>query len=183
MIVDINIPFNQGTPTIEILKPSYGSIKVGNNVNVVRNLTPFTEVFETNKLVIYNQEGTTLRGTYYGTTDGITTNASNPLRLPVIKTTFIFNTDDSLDDIKNDNLQEQMLNHKITFDLILDNSIYSFYEWKLGMPIDVWYNGQYFQTDYTGYSMIKNENENLGSVQITCGKVRNKLTEILNGYK
>ena len=179
IITDISVPF-RGTPTIRIAKSSASSVKVGNNVLQVRNMTPFTEVFETNKLVIYNKEGTTLRGTYYTTPQGITTNANSPLRLPVTKTVFIFDTDTPLNDIKAANLQEQIYNHRITFDLLLNNGLYDFYAWELGMPIEILYNGAYYSTIFTGYSMAKDMNVDVAAVSITCGRVRNTLTERLN---
>lgn len=179
IITDISVPF-RGTPTIRIAKSSASSVKVGNNVLQVRNMTPFTEVFEANKLVIYNKEGTTLRGTYYTTPQGITTNANSPLRLPVTKTVFIFDTDTPLNDIKAANLQEQIYNHRITFDLLLNNGLYDFYAWELGMPLEIWYNGAYYSTIFTGYSMAKDMNVDVAAVSITCGRVRNTLTERLN---
>lgn len=181
VITDIKVPFN-GSPTIELKQATHPSIKVGNNALPVQNMTPLTEVFETNKLVIYDKEGTTLRGTYYTTTQGITTNAADPLRLPVTKTKFIFNTDDPLDDIKQENLQEEIFNHKINFDLLLNNGLYDFYDWELGMPLEIWYNGEYYSTIFTKYSMTKDMNIDVTTVSITCGKVRNTLTEKINSY-
>ncbi len=181
VITDIKVPFN-GTPTIELKQATHSSIKVGNNALPIQNMTPLTEVFETNKLVIYDKEGTTLRGTFYTTSQGITTNANDPLRLPVTKTKFIFNTDDAVNDIKQENLQEEIYNHKITFDLLLNNGLYDFFDWELGMPIEVWYNGEYFNTIFTKYSMSKDMNVDVTSVSITCGKVRNTLTEKINSY-
>lgn len=181
VITDIKVPFN-GSPTIELKQATHPSIKVGNNALPIQNMTPLTEVFETNKLVIYDKEGTTLRGTYYTTTQGITTNAADPLRLPVTKTKFIFNTDDALDDIKQENLQEEIYNHKINFDLLLNNGLYDFYDWELGMPLEIWYNGEYYSTIFTKYSMVKDMNVDVTTVSITCGKVRNTLTEKINSY-
>lgn len=180
VITDIAIPFGAVTPTITLKQATHASIKVGNNVLPIRNMTPLTEVFETNKLVIYNAEGDTLRGTFYTTPQGITTNANNPLRLPVTKTKFIFDTDTALDDIKTANLQEEIYNHKITFDLLLNNGLYDFYDWELGMPIEIWYNGAYYSTLFTKYTMNKDLNIDVAAVSITCGKVRNTLTERLN---
>lgn len=180
IITDIQIPFGSGTPTIQLKQATHPSIKIGNNVLPVRNMTPLTEVFETNKLVIYDREGANIRQTYYTTSSGITTNASSPLRLPVTKTKFVFNTDDDLDDIKRENLQEEIYNHKIDFELILKNGLYDFYDWELGMPLEIWFNGAYYSTIFTKYSMEKALNVDVSTVKITCGKVRNSLTERLN---
>lgn len=179
VITDIQIPFN-GSPTITLKQATHTSIKVGNNVLPVQNMTPLTEIFETNKLEIWDKDGTTLRGTYYTTSQGVTSNANDPLRLPVTKTKFIFNTDDALADIVQENLQDEIYNHKITFDLLLNNGLYDFYDWELGMPIEIWCNGEYYSTLFTKYSMSKEMNVDVTSVSITCGKVRNSLTERLN---
>lgn len=180
VITEVDIPFGAVTPTITLKKATHGAVKIGNNVQIIQNMTPFTEVFETNKLVIYNAEGTTLRGTYYTTPSGITTNANSPLRLPVTKTKFIFDTDTALDDIKTANLQEQIYNHKITFDMLLNNGLYDFYDWELGMPIQIWFNGAYYSTLFTKYTLSKEMNADAAMVSITCGKVRDTLTERLN---
>ena len=177
---EIAIPYGTGTPTIDLKKATHASIKVGNNVLPVQNMTPLTEVFETNKLVIYTDDGLTLRGTYYATTGGVTTSSSSPLRPPVTKTKYIFNTDDALVDIVKANLQDQIYNHKITFDLLLNNGLYDFYTWELGMPLEIWYNGAYYSTIFTKYNLRKEINTDVAAVSITCGKVRNTLTERLN---
>lgn len=181
VIVKVDIPFGAGTPTITIGQSQQSSIKVGNNALVVMNMTPTTEVFETNKLVIYNADGSSLRKTYYGTTEGVTDDPDDPMRLPVIRTKYIFNSEDPVADLRDESLQEDMLNHKVEFDLLLDNNLYNFYEWELGMPIELWYNNLYFSTVYTAYSMSKDSDTELSEVHIVCGTVRNKLTEILNG--
>lgn len=177
--IDIVVPFNT-QPTITIGQAPTNSIKIGNNALIVRNLTPFTEIFEKNKLVIYDKDGENLRGTYYATTNGITTDASDPLRLPVVNTEFVFDTDKDLDEIKKEKLQEEMYNHKITFDLLIDNQLYNFYDFVLGMPFEVWYYSDYFSTIFTGYELSLQNGSDLSQVSITCGKVRNKLTEIIN---
>lgn len=183
IITEVSVPFGAVTPAITIKKATHGAIKIGNNVQAIQNLTPFTEVFETNKLVIYNQEADTIRGTFYTTPQGITTNPNNPLRLPVTKTKFVFDSETDLDEIKQQNLQEQIYNHRISFDLILNRGLYDFYDWELGMPLQIWYNGAYYSTIFTKYSMAKEANADVAAVSITCGKVRNTLTEKLNSYE
>lgn len=182
VITDIQVPFS-GTPTITLKQATHPSVKIGNNTLVVQNMTPLTEIFELNKLVIYNSDGTTLRGTYYTTTSGITTNENSPLRPSVVKTKYIFNTDDDLADIAQENLQEEIYNHKVEFDLILNNALYDFFDWELGMPIEIWHNGMYFSTIFTKYSISKAQNEDVYMVSVLCGKVRNTLTEKLNAAR
>lgn len=182
VITEINVPFN-GTPTIVLKQATHASVKIGNNAQIIQNMTPLTEVFETNKLMIYDSEGTTLRATYYTTPQGITTNANNPLRLPVTKTQFIFNSDDPVDEIKQENLQEEIYNHKIEFTMLLNNGLYNFFDWELGMPIEIWCDGQYFSTLFTKYVLTKSPNVDVATVDICCGKVRNTLTEKLNAER
>lgn len=181
VITEVFVPYRAGTPTITIKKATHPSLKVGNNALIVMNMTPTTEIFETNKLVIYDDDGTTLRKIYYGTTDGITDDPDDPLRLPVIKTKYVFDTDEKLTDLRDQSLQEEMLNHKIEFDLLLDNLLYDFFSWELGMPMEIWFNTRYFASDFTGYSISKTDTAEVSEVHIVCGTVRNKLTEILNG--
>lgn len=179
VIVDVVVPF-RGDPTITIGTASTLHVKIGNNALPITQMTPFSEIFEINKLLIYNDEGSTLRGTYYGTLDGITTDSSDPLRLPVINTEYVFDSEGALSDIVNERLQEQMVNHKVEFSMLLDNNLWDFYSWQLGQPFDIWYNTEYFSTVYTGYSIAKEPGRNPSAVDIVCGKVRNKLTQIWN---
>ena len=48
------------------------------------------------------------------------------------------------------------------------------------MQIEIWYNSAYYSTLFTQYSMVKETNVDVAAVSITCGKVRNTLTERLN---
>lgn len=180
VIVDVKVPFNATAPTITIGQATTVPVKVGNNALPITTMMPFTEIFETNKLCIYDKTGETLRAVYYGTTDGVTDQASNPLRLSVVNTQFVFDSDKDIEDIVNERLQAQMLNHRITFTMVLDNNLWNFFDWQLGMPFQVWYNTQYFSTVYTAFEMSKTTNGTLTTVDITCGKVRNSLTAIFN---
>ena len=178
--IDIEVPFNAVTPTITIGQATKPSLKVGNNALIIRNLTPFTEIFQKNKLVIYDKEGDNIRAEFFATTNGITTDASDPLRLPVINTEYVFDTDKDVDEIKSEKLQEEMYNHKINFDLLIDNKLYDFFNFELGMPFEVWYYSDYYSTLFTGYELALTNGSDLSVVHITYGKVRNKLTEIIN---
>lgn len=180
VIVDINIPFEAGTPTINIHTATTVSLKVGNNMWAVQNLTPLTEVVQLNKLSIYDK-AETLRGNYYCTVNGITSNDADPLRLPVVKTRYIFDDETPLEDLVAENLQAEIYNHKITFDLLLDSTLYEFTEWELGQPLDIWFNTDYYSSIFTAYSVDKQQGSDVAFVSVTCGKVRNTLTEKLNG--
>lgn len=184
IVCDFGIYFQPQNPTLTI-DGSVGSrqpIKVGNNFNKIQNFSIQTDTFENNKLIIYSQDGSTLRGTYFGTANGITQDDESPTRPKKINNIIQF-SDDDLDLIVAQNLQDNMYNHKITFDLILDNSFYDFFTlFKLGCPIDIWYNGIYFNSVFTGYEFIKENEQEISKVAITCGKVRNSLTSKILKY-
>lgn len=184
IICDFKAYFEQIPPTLTIDASAINRdpIKIGNNFNAIQNFRINTDTFENNKLIIYNGDGTQLRGVYYGSTGGITQDDESPLRLKKINNVIQF-SDDEIDLILAQNLQNNMYNHKITFDLVLDNQLYDFFDlFKLGCPVEIYYNGIYYNTIFTGYEYIKEENQRVSSVSITCGKVRNSLTSKILRY-
>lgn len=167
--------------TVKIYTPSYTPVTVGDNAECITDMSPITEIYENNKLIIYSSEGV-YRDTFYATTNGITDDPSAIGRVKNISTNIVF-SDDDYNILKAQNLRNDMYNHKVTFSLNLNNNFYNWYEWKLGLPLHVWYNGHFFDTVYTGYSLTKSDNTMPVSVKITCGKVRTSLTKklALNG--
>lgn len=184
IICNLNVPFQEARPKLSI-DASVGNntpIKVGNNFNAIQNFTIETDTFENNKLMIYSQDGAELRATYYATPNGITTDDDSPLRLKKINNVIVF-SDDDIETIITENLDSTMYNHKISFDLLLNNTFYDFFNlFKLGCPLEIWYNGIYFNSIFTGYEFVKEENVDVSKVNITCGKVRNSLTSKLLKY-
>lgn len=184
IVCDFKVFFEQNQPllTIDASAESREPIKIGNNFNAIKNFRINTDTFENNKLIIYSADGSEYRGTYYGSTGGITTDDESPLRLKKINNVITF-SDDDINLVLAQNLQNNMYNHKITFEMILNNNLYDFFElFKLGCPVEIYYNGAYYNTIFTGYEYIKEENEQVSSVLITCGKVRNSLTSKLLRY-
>lgn len=185
MVLNFKIPYGAweigddsgGICTISV--PSYGSIKIGDNTKCVQNMSPITQTEEDNKLVVFAKNGT-YRATYYATTtNGIVKEPpNNSGRFPVINTVIIF-SDDDIDDIVSSNLPTEMYNHHLTFDLVIDNKLYNWYDWKLGMPLEVWVGSDYYSTVYTGYDLEIEENSDPAVVRIQCGKVRTALTKKL----
>lgn len=167
------IPFHEDTPTIQIGIKQLPRIKLGDNAVSIRNIKPITEIYETNKLVIYSSDGT-YRETWYSGTSGITNNPNDLSRLSKIKTAIIF-SDDLVSVIIGQNLREQIYNHKLELDLILENKLYDFNEFNLGQLFDVWYLGEYFNTILTGYELNKSENGMMDIVHLVFGKVRLRL--------
>lgn len=184
IVCDFRVGFAEGTPTLSIDSNviNRDPIKIGNNFNAISNFRVETDTFENNKLVIYDSEGTVLRGIYYGTIDGITQDDESPLRIKKVNNVIQF-TDDEIPIVLAQNLQTKMYNHAIKFDMLLDNQLYDFFNiFKLGCPINIWYNGIEFDSIFTGYELIKEENTEISSVSIVCGKVRNTLTSKLLKY-
>lgn len=184
IICDFKAYFEQTNPTLTIDASAKDRepIKLGNNFNAIQNFKINTDTFENNKLIIYNSDGTELRGVYFGSSGGITQDDESPLRLKKINNVIQF-SDDEISLILAQNLQNNMYNHKITFDLVLNNELYDFFElFKLGCPVEIYYNGVYYNTIFTGYEYIKEENEKVSAVSITCGKVRNSLTSKILRY-
>ncbi len=180
VVFDINIPY-EGQSSIHIWTPSYGSIKISNNTKNIIGINPKTETEEDNKLIIMSTTGQ-FRTTYYATKNGIVTNSADTNRLPVINNKIIY-SDDSVTDIKNEYLKSEMYNHEIKFDMVIDNDIYDFYSWNLGQPLEIYYRGAYYDTIFTGYSYSIQQGEKVSIVSVTCGKVRTKLTDLINMKK
>lgn len=174
-IFEVNI---SGANYIHIKTPTYEPIKVGNNMFAIQNMTPITEIEETNRLIVFASDKT-YRTTYVATTNGIVENPSTTAnRFNITNTNVVF-SDDNLADLVANNLPSTMFNHKLEYDLIIQNFIYGFDDFKLGGSIDVYYNDDYFNTVLTGYEISKQSNTNIISVHFICGKVRTSLTKLL----
>ena len=168
-----------GTNYVHIKMPTYEKIKVGNNMFAISDMSPITEIEETNRLIIFSSKKV-YRTTYVATKTGIveeptlTTN-----RFDITNTKVVF-SDDSVDTLIANNLPEQMYNHKLTFSLLVRNFIYEFGDFNLGGELDVWHNDDYYNTVLTGYEIKKQKNADITSVNFTCGKVRQALTKKLS---
>lgn len=166
-----DIPFGAKQPSIKVQTKEYGKYVMSDNTSSIRNVEITKEVAQYNKLLIYNKSADTLRATYFVTPNGITTNSSDASRLQVIKPKIIF-SDDEIEELVSNHLQEQMYNHLIKFDLYLNSNIYVFDKIELGQQIEFVYQGITYNSIFTGYSMSSKE---LSFVNMTCGKVRNTL--------
>lgn len=178
ILLDINIPYGASRPSITILKPNYPTIKLSNNTNTLQDFNIMQETYETNKLILYAKDGT-YRGTWYGTTQGISTSDDYTNRLPKIRTNIVF-SDDPADDIVADNLSNQMYNHKIEVNLILNNKLYNFDEFHLGQTFEIYYKGKVYNSILTGYAIEINESGASDKVTLTFGIVRVSLIDKLN---
>ena len=172
VLVDIDVPFN-GASTIKIGKNESTEIKVGNNVLAIKNLSPVSEIVGNNKLIVYSRDGATYRGTFYASPNNSTVSTTpGDDRYPKIKTVYAFTDEESIEKVILDNLPLQMYNHKVTFDLVLNNNLYNFQKMSMGQKLGIWKNGEYYDSVMTGYEMSFREGEDIMTVQITCGKAR-----------
>lgn len=167
-----------GTNYVRIRVPSFEAIKVGNNMYAIQDMSPITEIEETNKLVIYAQDKT-YRTTYIATKTGIVEAPSLTVNRFNITNTEVVFSDDPVEDLIANSLPSQMYNHKLTFTLIIKNFIYQFGDFNLGGELDIYYNDDYFNSVLTGYEISKNSNQNITEVFFTCGTVRTALTKML----
>jgi len=178
IILKIDIPFNSGTPTIEIGKPSYSKMAFGNNVYSFRNFDIIKETFENNKLIVYSEDGTTYRGEWFTTTSGITDNPNALNRIPRIKTNIVF-SDDGISILKASSLRNEIYNHRIDCELVTTSNLINFDNLKLGQEADIYYNGNYYNSILTGYSMTMKDGTEDEVVKLTFGLVRTSLTSKL----
>lgn len=178
VLLDFNIPFEKNVPMITIKTNNAVKIKLIDNTIYTPVLMPTTEVYETNKLIIYDEDGK-YRGSYYGSRNGITTNPKELTRWNVVKTNVVFSNDD-LDVIKAQNLKEDMYNHKLEIEMIMDNKLYKFDEMSLGQEFDVWIKNRYYNTILTGYEFSKDKDEQIKTVNLIFGKVRTKASQRWN---
>ena len=184
LILDFEIPYGEWNigdekASVTIRKPIDSIIKIGNNAECIVDMTPITEIEETNKLIVYSNDGV-YRTTYIATsTNGIVQEPSSVVgRYGVIQTNIVF-SDDDLEVIKDANITADMFNHKVEFNLLLDNNLYDFWSWELGQTLQIYNNGDYYNSIFTGYELSKEENQNPTEVKVIAGKVRNSLTKIL----
>lgn len=178
IIFDISIPYGEERPTIKIGSPTLPRLKIGNNAHIFRNFNITTEVYETNKLVVYSEDGNTYRGEWYTTTSGITDNPSALNRLPKMKTNIVFSNDD-LSVLRASSLRNDIYNHHIELELVYDNKLLPFENLQLGQGVDIYFNGNYYDTILTGYSYQMNSNGGNETIKLVFGLVRTSLTSKL----
>lgn len=177
IILDFHIPFEEETPSIDIGIKSLPKLSISNNVLVFTNFNVTTNIFETNKLVIYDQEGN-YRTTFYATTSGIVTDPSALNRLQKINTAIVFSNDD-YSIIEASHLRNQMFNHEISCELVINNKLLLLDKVILGQEADIYYDGAYFNSVLTGYSMSMTNETPSEMITLKFGLVRTDLTSKL----
>lgn len=184
------MPYESGqNVTMDIRVSNKPKLTIGNNVNVIHNIT-ITEGDTPYNTLILRLElgggssstfGTVLYtdGTYEGT--GPQMDLSKCFHNIRIKTVIMDNSD-YYPDIRFQLLPPLIYNHDISFDMVLENNFYDFYDMELGQKMELFIDGKYYETILTAWSM-KFENDLASIVHLTCGTARSKLTEVLNAEK
>lgn len=160
---------------------------ISNNSEAITNVSIDVQEMENTSLVVYDSTGATFRGIYSVKEDGTITDYNYP---PTDESSFIaytsckpkiVTTDDKIKIVVEQYLSNAQYNHKITFDLDLDNSLYSMDALNIGRRVEFYYGDKLYKSIITGYewSLPKDE-ERHHSVKVTLGKVRTKLTSKLN---
>lgn len=178
IIIDINIYYKNQRPQIIIRKPEFETIKIIDNNYAINNINVMKETYETNKLIVYSSEGIH-RGTWYGTVNGITDDDDYTNRLPKIKTNIAF-SDDDISIIKAQNLRNQMYNHKIEVQLLMNNKLYNFDEFNLGQTFHIYHKKDMYESILTGYEIGMDQNGYSDVVTLIFGIVRVSLVDKLN---
>lgn len=172
------------------LKPYYiyqkEPILISDNLEIIKNVSITLEDTEYTWLVITNQAGTSLRAIYGMKNDGsiaVFNNSSTPSDFIAYNDYKIkvVNSGDSIKQIVAQNLTNAQFNHKITFDLYLDGSLFNFETLELGRLVNFYYQNKMYESVITGLNYeIKQGSDNIDYVTVTLGKVRNSLTSKLN---
>lgn len=162
----------------------YSQKTLFNTWEYIKNVEVVKEEIEFNTLYIYNSEGTTLRGAFTiledGTIQQLTTEVSQPNRIGAGKSEYIFDGDNSVDNIVRSKMSEIQYNHKVTFDIIF-NEKYSFNDFQLGQKIKFYRDNELFDSVLTARSYSMDENSNtIKTASFTLGKVRTNLTSKIN---
>lgn len=174
--ITVDIPIGIGIPTITTGPVETAVHKLIDNTVILPSITPSIEIQETNKLVIYSEDGSTKREVYYLSVDGITQNANELTRLNVVNTVIV-NSDEEINTILSNNLEKEMYNHKIVADFVINNKLYDYFSFILGGKFEVTVKKKYYETIWTAYELNLDEDANLDIVTMTFGKVRTKASE------
>lgn len=151
---------------------------ISDNSRYISNAEIISTTQEVNRLEVYSNEKA-LRQVYYATTESVTTNANDPLRIYPVVTKIVF-SDDDLNAIKEANIQAKTYNHQLKFDVELGNPYFdNTLTWRFGYPFTVSIQGHVFDTMLTGRKITKDANKDLTKITFVCGKARTSLTKKL----
>lgn len=158
-------------------------VTMSDNVENITSLSVVEEETETTALILFNSNGTTLKGYYTLDNDGNyvqydslpSSSLSNLLAYTNYKSKIVM-SDDSVKTVLKQNLNNARLGHKITFDLMLDGELYRFDSLSVGQPVKFYYRNKMYKSIVTGLKFDIDGHDVVGKVQVTLGNVRQTLT-------
>lgn len=167
----------------------YKTLVLGDNNDFISNIQVTSEMQEDNVLIIFNEAGTSVRGQYGMRTDGTVkkvpgalADADNPnfIGWQNCKAKVVM-SDDNINTLIAQYLTNSMYNHKITFDIELNNRLVRLDDFKMGRRVEFHIGDKLYHSIVTGrsYSLAENEKE-IHRATITLGNVRTSLTSKLN---
>lgn len=167
----------------------YNEIQLFDGWERISNLSIIKEDEDTNVVAIYNDAGTSLRGSYTmledGTVQQITSGTSVEGRIGSNKTKFVFDSNNNLTDLAKANLPNLQYNHKISFNINFDGE-YKFNDFNLAKPIKFYSTKDNIMfssiLSARSYEIVENSDE-IQNAAFTLGKVRTDLTSKLNKTK
>lgn len=181
IVFDFSFPIQDwnNNGKVKIWKPNYSALKISDGFECISSITPTSEMQSTNKLVIYASDKT-YRDTYVLTTNGIIQSPSSTAGRPNQVNTKIVYSDDEVNDIIGANLSDTLFNHKIEFNVDLSSKLFTFDDLKLDVPLNVFNEDKYYNTIITAKQFSFDENGVISNLKLTCGKVRNSLTNLIS---
>lgn len=184
-----SFPFGLGNMEVNFSRPTHGKVVIGDNAANIFNLEGGEDEVPYNALsvaLLDNNGDLQSRARYSLLKDGsyYTLDSDTSLLFTDVKAkTFRVKAADFVSDMVKQQLPPLIHNHEITFDMLLENSLYDFYDWQLGQPMEVWKDGNYYDSVFTGWEMEFSDSQPATIVHITCGTSRTSLTEVLNDQK
>ena len=179
---DGTVPYNYGQRTWDynekVLFDSMENIK---NVNIV------DEEVDTNTVMVYSDDGTSLRGAFTvlkdGTIQQMTTNTSVDDRYGTGKTDYVFDSTNEIKDIAQNSLPASQFDHKIEFTITFDGE-HKFSDFNLGQIIKFYSKtrpGKVYDSCLSAwsYDIIQNSDV-IHNAKFTLGNVRTTLTSKIN---
>ena len=183
----ISLPYAPSSNiTIDIRTCTKSSVTIANNAACILNIDVGEEESFINTLIVKRDQGngTTYIDSWHLYSDGqyrTTPGVYYPLGYKKFKIKVIkVKQSDYYAGLVQQQMPPLIHNHRITFDMLLDNDLYDFYDWELGMPMEIWKDGKYYESIMTGWQMSFEGENNPSVVRITCGTARSTLTEVLN---
>lgn len=183
--------------SLDVVNPNlYTKLTFGNNSEEISNISIDVAEAEYTVLQVYNEAGTTLRGIYAVKNDGTIAKVSADIDINTFPADIhdfianenckvkVVNSNEQILLLKSQYLSNSFLNHKITFDVDLTTGVFRLEDFELGRPVDFYYGNKLYKSMVTAREYyITEDNDDITTVHITLGRVRQSLTTKMNMRK